>query len=88
MNALTKEIKYFGIAIPLGILTIIIGALTYEEIAAITGVGEPWVAFGFIVAWLLACNRYNARLDNELKAEQRDNLSDARLSDTVQNRDS
>lgn len=83
MSKTFKEIKYFSVAFALGVITIAIGALTYEEIAAITGVGEPWVTFGFIVTWLIVCNRYNAHLEAELRAKRLDEANGKRLSDMM-----
>lgn len=87
MSRTLKEIKYFSVAVALfTVWVLIIGALTYDNIAAITGIGEPWVAFGFVATWLLMCNRYNAHLNAELRAKQVANMDGKRLSDVMQSR--
>lgn len=65
-----RQIKYFSGAFALGVITIILGGLTHEAVAAALGMASHWVAFAYFATWLLACNRYNAHLNAEARAKR------------------
>lgn len=68
LNYLIRQAKYLTVATAMFFIMLFGGGLTYQWIADVLGMAPSHVVFGFVIAWLLAMNRYNAYLNANARA--------------------